>query len=194
MRISNIILDFDDTLVPSSKIKKSIMSEYFYRMTDDKNLVDQLLGNGGMNRYQIFDYILKDMNNFEQFKAEFFQDLDTKVDSAIARLPEEPFATELLELSISKGINCFLSSATPKANLERIIEFRKWKVFFKRINGSPISKIKFISNLVSYGYDTNNFVIFGDGNDDMLSAKAFNIEFIRAGKPGAIKNLIDRIK
>jgi phosphoglycolate phosphatase-like HAD superfamily hydrolase len=191
--IKGIIFDFDGTLVPSNEVKTKILIDFFSQLISDKPLVIKLVTEGQLNRYEIFDRIVKFTGSQGKDKTEFFNDLDFHLENAICNLPEKNGVTNLFSALRNNHYGTFLNSATPLATLEKIIDCRKWSPYFDLINGAPVKKSDFISIVLKLGYSNNELLVFGDGSDDEDSAKVHRIEFVSARSDDAIYQLMKKL-
>jgi phosphoglycolate phosphatase len=192
--IKGIIFDFDGTLVPSNEIKTKIFIDFFSQLISDKLLVTKLVTERQLNRYEIFDKIVKFTGSEGKDKTGFFNALDFQLENAICTMPEKNGVTKLFSALKSNNYGTFLNSATPLATLEKIIACRKWSTYFDLINGAPVKKSDFISDVLRLGYSNNELLVFGDGSDDEDAAKVHRIEFLSASSDDAIYHLIKKLE
>ena len=82
----------------------------------------------------------------------------------LALCPEMPGATPLL-LSLEIKLFCLLKHATPTAEIAPI-QNRGWDGLFEGIVGSPQNKVQTLRSIKEKGYENEEIVVIGDGEDD----------------------------
>ena len=85
----------------------------------------------------------------------------------------------------------FISSATPTNELNFICKQRKIAKYFQGIFGSPDSKSKHISSIITnYSLNNREIVYIGDSSSDLDAANTHNLTFI-ARLSGVSNNLVN---
>jgi phosphoglycolate phosphatase-like HAD superfamily hydrolase len=80
---------------------------------------------------------------------------------------------------LDEHIPLYVASATPVAELKRIIEGRQITGYFKDIYGSPASKGENIAHIVTGGgYDPQHVLMVGDALSDYQGAQQNSVPFI----------------
>lgn len=78
---------------------------------------------------------------------------------------------------------CFIISATPTEELEKIVKFKNLNGFFLKLYGSPKKKAQNYNELLNkFNITPDKTVYFGDTLNDLKFAKQKNINFISIGK------------
>lgn len=181
--IKAIIFDFDGVLVESVDIKTKAFARLFQSEGNDivKKVVDYHLQHGGTSRFEKFKYIY----NFilrRELTNEMFEDLCHKfsklVVEEVIKAPYVEGAQEFLD-RYSVIYKCFVSSATPQAEIENIIKRRQLQYYFAGIYGAPRKKADIVKEIISNKNLLPNEVIYiGDALSDYKAATSHGINFI----------------
>ncbi|MGB0370929.1 MAG: HAD family hydrolase [Opitutales bacterium] len=100
----------------------------------------------------------------------------------------------------NSSIPLFILSGTPEGELKEITEDKKIAHFFKKIIGTPTSKIEGLSNIMKEnGWSPGDLIFFGDAQADFDAAHHHGVEFIyrpsKASSPSPLpKNIIESFK
>lgn len=79
----------------------------------------------------------------------------------------------------------FIVSATPQAELDRIVAARRMAHYFQAVFGSPPDKAQTLHDVLGrFRIDRARAVLVGDGRADMAAAAAAGIRFIGRVRPG----------
>ena len=101
----------------------------------------------------------------------------------LALCPEMLGATPLLLSLRDKNFSVYLSTLTPTAEIAPIIQNRGWDGLFEGIVGSPQNKVQTLRSIKEKkGYENEEIVVIGDGEDDFLSAFENSVKFIPVGE------------
>jgi phosphoglycolate phosphatase-like HAD superfamily hydrolase len=181
--IKVIIFDFDGVIVESVNIKTQAFAELFKDEESDvvRRIIKYHLQNGGVSRYDKFRYIYAEILH-RPLPRETFEKLCNSfaslVFNGVVTTQYVPGAIEFLQ--DNKGrYRCFIASATPSDELEKILDRREITRFFERIFGAPITKdeaVKVILNLT--GVPPEDAVFLGDALSDFDAAQINNVPFI----------------
>lgn len=188
--IRAVVFDFDGTLVLSNEVKRKVLIQYFSDLVLENQKVIQLISEGKLNRYQIFDAISSVEKKCDISKNKFFETLNIALEEAICRLPLRDGALPCLTKLRDKEIRLYLSSATPRINLINIVNKKGLTGYFRKTNGSPTSKITFIHELLDQGISQSEMIIFGDGIDDKESANMCGVQFCSAVSDNSFNELL----
>lgn len=181
--IKAIFFDFDGVVVESVDIKTKAFIKLFEREGNDviKKVVKYHLKNTGISRYEKFRYIYKKILNRTLDDKEFnilcskFANL---VVDGVLKAPYVKGAKEFLK-NYNPVYKCFVVSATPKEELEEIIQKRDMGCFFKSIYGAPTKKSDAVRNvLIGERIDSNVAVYVGDALSDYKAAIDNFVHFI----------------
>lgn len=180
--IRAIILDFDGVILESVSIKSEAFQILFSSRPDHvKEIVDFHLHNGGMSRYDKFDYIYKNIYH-EPLPATTKHELSEKFSQLIFEkllvAPFVPGAKKFLT-DVHSYLPVFVVSATPEEELKRIVATRGLTSFFARIYGSPRKKCDCIKEILIQEEVPPEMVIFvGDARNDYDAAQCAGVRFI----------------
>ncbi|MCX6701242.1 MAG: HAD family hydrolase [Methanomicrobiales archaeon] len=186
--ISTIILDFDGVILESVTVKTEAFRTLFSFVPEHVDEIVQFhKDNGGMSRFDKFQYIYKNILK-EDLTQSKFNELSKKfvdiVFKEVIKAPYVPGAKEFLETYHSK-IPLYVVSATPEEELIQIIQKRGMSHYFKKVFGAPRKKAECISEIVKLTGSPPEYVIFiGDAKNDFEAARAAGVRFIGRIKPG----------
>jgi phosphoglycolate phosphatase-like HAD superfamily hydrolase len=202
-RCSDLMFDFDGVILDSIDVK----TQAFYQMYEKygKQIATKAMkhhkANGGMSRYEKFkiyhkQFLDKDISKAQMAKLD--RDFSEIIFNKLLKVEFIDGALDFLKLCKSKGKRCFLVSATPEAEIKKLVKQRKLAKFFTEIKGSPEAKAKNIAVLLNkYKIKSNDTVFFGDADNDLKAANANRVKFVPinyAKYPGSYKNFKKLIK
>jgi phosphoglycolate phosphatase len=185
--IATVVFDFDGTLVDSNAIKKQGFFAVVANHAGGDAMMQRALDEVDGDRRAIFDaYVALQAaaNSSQVHDAEsLVGEYSAYVDTAVAAAAEMPGATALLNGLRRHGKHLFLSSATPVASLQRIVERRGWSHLFDAIFGSPNSKRASLLQIrAATAAPSSALAVVGDGVDDRDSAAALGCPFFAVGE------------
>ena len=193
--VNAIIFDFDGVVLESLNVKTNAFKKLYepYGSDISKRVVEHHLENGGVSR---FDKIKFYHNIF------LGEDIDEKKIQKIAQKFSEMVVNEIMKVPFVDGAKqfiednykrylMFISSATPTNELNFICKQRKIAKYFQGIFGSPDSKSKHISSIITnYSLNNREIVFIGDSSSDLDAANTHNLTFI-ARLSGVSNNLVN---
>jgi phosphoglycolate phosphatase len=186
MRISTVVFDFDGTLVDSNAIKRQGFFDVVADEPANTARMKTVLATVQGDRHTIFkSYVeTRSASGIKGPDADAlvrrYSDL---VDSRVAEAPEMPGASHILRGLQHAGLSVFISSATPLANLARIIERRRWRDLCNGLYGHPNRKSDTLKAIcVQLGIDACSIAVVGDGEDDFDSAMSMGCSFFPVGE------------
>ena len=193
--VNAIIFDFDGVVLESLNVKTNAFKKLYepYGSDISKRVVEHHLENGGVSR---FDKIKFYHNIF------LGEDIDEKKIQKIAQKFSEMVVNEIMKVPFVDGAKqfiednykrylMFISSATPMNELNFICKQRKIAKYFQGIFGSPDSKSKHISSIITnYSLNNREIVFIGDSSSDLDAANTHNLTFI-ARLSGVSNNLVN---
>lgn len=181
---SIFIFDFDGVLVNSVEIKTNAFEELYKKYGDNivKKVIRHHTMNGGMSRYEKFKHYHQNFLEKKISKDEIKildKNFSNYVVNKVANSPEVEGATNFLN-RLYGNFSIFINSATPTAELKKIIDLRGWSHYFTRVLGSPDDKIANVQAILDYekNQSINDCVFFGDAESDYRAANYFGIDFI----------------
>jgi phosphoglycolate phosphatase-like HAD superfamily hydrolase len=143
--------------------------------------------NGGMSRFDKFDYIYKNILKkplTSQRKEELSDQFSILVFEKILSAPFVQGAYEFLK-KFHTSIPLYVVSATPEHELIQIISRRGLTPFFHGIYGSPRKKRDCILEIIEQtGTGHSDIIFVGDAKNDLDAAVETGIRFIGRKKPG----------
>ena len=178
--IKCIIFDFDDTLVWSEEIKKNTFLELAkeYGRVEEEYMME-LRNKNKYDRYEMFELFCNKFNI--QDKYDFLIDKYSKLSKkGIIKTSNLPGVVELLNyLYEHTNIKMFISSKSPKTDLDYFIKERKWDKYFNGVHGLPSNKTQHINKIkLDYNYKSNEILFIGDSIGDYNVSMKNNIYFI----------------
>lgn len=182
MEINNIIFDFDGVILDSHKIKtdafKIIFKEYGNNISIKAK--EFHLKNIGKNRMYKFKYILKNILKKKHFKKDIIKlnkNFSSYCDKKIDKI-EPPISLINFLKKNYKRKNFFISTGTPENVIKKIIKKKKLSKYFKKVYGSPKTKIEHIKKIIKDQNNKNKTIFIGDSKIDYLSSKKAGIKFL----------------
>ena len=182
--LKTIVFDFDGVLAESVAVKGEAFYDLYreYGPQIQDQVLDYHLGHGGVSRFDKIRYyeteLLGRPNPTDQevdYIAERFSSL---VEEKVTQSAWVTGAKEFLEAYHTK-IPLYVVSATPQAELERIIEKRDMSRYFKTIYGSPTKKPVHLNTIARENtYAPQDMVMIGDTISDYNAAKDVGTYFI----------------
>lgn len=184
MKYEAIVFDFDGVLAESVSIK----GDAFVKLYEDETLEiqDKVLRyhneNGGVTRYDKIRYYETELCArvcTEERVQELAQKFSDIVEQLVVQSAWVNGAKEMLEALKEKDTPLYVASATPQAELERIIIARGMEHYFKGIFGAPTKKDQHIRVIsAKNGYDLSAMLMVGDAITDYNAAKAAGTDFL----------------
>ena len=181
--IKAIIFDFDGVIVESVNIKSSAFGKIYHE--HGKIIVNKIinhhLANGGMSRFEKFRFYHKEYlgkNLSENELSEIGDQFSNFVLNKVISAPYVRGAYEFLS-EYYHTYDFYISTATPEAEIIKILEEKQLIDFFKKVYGSPENKNEHVRKIIRNGqYLLNEVVFVGDSPSDRDAASENNISFI----------------
>ncbi len=179
---SNVFWDFDGVIKESVDIKKkafiTLFSRYGPKVT--QKIVEHHYDNGGISRYEKFPLYLSWVN--EIVNDEKINYLDKQFRSIVVSNVVNSDWVPGADLFLKKNEylqKFYLVSATPQNEIEEIIDHLGMRYSFKKIFGSPVSKISAISTILKEdSLKFHDCIMVGDSISDYEAAQKNGISFI----------------
>jgi beta-phosphoglucomutase len=186
--VKSIIFDFDGVILESVSVKtEAFRSLFSFAPQHVEEIVRFHQDNGGMSRFDKFDYIYRNILREplpDQKRRNLSDEFSSLVFKKILEAPFVPGARELIE-KIYLSIPLFIVSATPQNELDAIITQRGLSPFFKRIYGSPRKKTDCIWEIVmSMDISPDAIIFIGDAKNDLDAALKTGVRFIGRTRQG----------
>lgn len=178
-----ILFDFDGVLAECMDVKTEAFAQLFEQYGEEvvKKVVDHHVKYGGISRYKKIEYYYdeylnkKISNNELNELAQKFSDL--VVNKVIAS--EWVKGAKVFLERYYKKIDLYVISGTPQEELHLIVNKRGMNKYFKGIFGSPITKPKHITRIISENnYDQEKVLYVGDSLSDYHDSQTAQVKFL----------------
>lgn len=178
------VFDFDGVIADSVEVKTNAFAKIYSQYGDDvvNSVIFHHRKHGGMNRFDKFNYyhdkfLGKTISPKElrvlsdRFSAIVVEDVIASKEIPGVKIFLEKFCTDK---------KCYINSATPEAEIYKIIGGRELKHYFEGVFGTPASKYTNLCKIhkLNPGMERNDFVFFGDSLSDLDAANQYGIYFI----------------
>ena len=177
-----VAFDFDGVIVESGPIKQEAFLALF---ADRPELHPRILEHHrrhlGVSRYDKLIWIHRELLGRE-LAPEELDELGRRyselvVDRVLA-CPLVAGADELLR-ALAGRIPSFVVSATPQEELERIVELRGLRRYFREVRGTPGVKSAILAELMAnHALAADEMLMVGDGLSDYLAARQAGVPFV----------------
>ena len=179
MTFENIIFDFDGVILESHKIKNRAFHQLFlpYGKKIAKMTHEYHLRNLGKSRFIKFRYIIKKILN-QNVTKEKLNSLSVKFNKlSFEKICNLKISNSLLNYfkTINKNTNLYISTGTPQKLIEKILKKKKIYKYFKKVYGSPLTKIQHINQIKKNKKKT---IFIGDSYEDFISCKKTKVKVI----------------
>lgn len=181
--IKVIIFDFDGVIVESLDVKTRAFAELFKDKGEEivQQVMDYHLQNGGVSRYEKFRHIYSEIlkqplpkQEFERLCSEFSE----LVFDGVVLCPYVPGVLDFLQNRLETYL-LYVASATPREELNRILDSRGIAHYFKQAFGAPIGKDEAVRIILEETRVFPEEVLFiGDALSDYEAAHMNSVRFI----------------
>jgi phosphoglycolate phosphatase-like HAD superfamily hydrolase len=176
-----IIFDFDGVILESVDTKTSAFSKLYESHGErvQKAVVMHHVANAGIPRFEKIAYYHSAFLGVSLSKhdvnllADQFADL---VFDAVVASPYVKGAEEFLR-DYSTRIPCYVASATPTEELQKIIDIKDLTQYFKAVLGSPRKKAELIKEIMQKNHHQSALMI-GDSINDYDAAVEAEVSFL----------------
>lgn len=177
-----ILLDFDGVIVESVGIKdrafEALYSDYPETL---ERIMEYHLSHNATIRFEKFRYIAEKILHQpysvqeEERLSKAFAEL---VSQKIIECPFVEGAIDFLE-TFSVQVPLYLVSMSPQAELDRILEARQLKSYFKKVYAFPMKKSEAFQEIIANEQCLpENIVYIGDTPEDYQAAQVTNVPFV----------------
>ena len=176
-----IIFDCDGVILDSNHLKSDAMGEAVAHYGPElvARFVSYHKENGGISRYEKFDYFLKKM--VKKYTEEEYKNLLSKlsglVKAKLVDVPPTKGAFEFIERACQKS-DLYIVSGGDQSELREVFGRRDMAKYFKDIFGSPTSKIDHCKNILRSLRHDESALLIGDSRLDYLAAKSCGFDFV----------------
>ena len=179
MKIKQIIFDFDWLILNSHNVK----TKGFYKLFQNygnliaKKAESYHLKNVGVSRFKKFKFILNNYLNekITKIKLENLSKKFNKICLKEIYKLKIPYPLKIFLMKNHKNFDFYISTATPELEIRKIAKRIKINKYFKKIYGSPRTKVSHIINIKKNKKKT---IFIGDSYEDYKSSKKTNTKFI----------------
>lgn len=186
------VFDFDGTLVKSNEIKHEAFKSFAEKLVpQSERIMAKVLANSRGDRYSIWRKFLSEIDwqlenrDFNLLLNEFSAELNCMVVNSA----EVDGAAECLLRLRQQKVYIAVNSATPLQDLKLVFEKRRWSPLIDDLFGAPSSKIDNMKKIfIKTGFDCEHVAVFGDGEDDLLSATRAGCRFYPVGEARGVEN------
>ncbi len=181
--IKVIIFDFDGVISESVGVKAKGF-EMLYKPFGD-NIVSKVLShhfdNGGVSRYEKLYYYHEKFLKSKLTDDELNELSQRFSDFVVSKIIEAPYVKGAIEFLKSNYSNFdfFISTGTPKKEIDVILNSKNINHYFKDVFGSPEKKILHIKKIIEKNnYIKNDIIFIGDSIQDKIAAVDQKITFV----------------
>lgn len=180
--LKGLIFDFDGVILESVDIKGEAFRELFCAYPEHlKEILAYHYANGGVPRFDKFRYIYGNILNKHLSEEEFRSLCDRFAAFSYQKVLEAPFVpgAEQLLTECAGKYDLYIVSGTPDEEINKIVDGRGLRVFFKGVYGSPKDKKYWTGRILKEGrYLPEQVLWVGDALSDWEAAKGFGIRFV----------------
>ena len=196
-----VVFDFDGTLVDSNRIKQEGFYAVVKNVPNGAGVLDELFASATVgDRYDIFRRFAERIGSAQGYRdgaawaALLAQRYTDRCEALIATCPERPGAEAALLRLRESGRAVYISSATPEADLIRLVRRRGLDVLFNGVLGGPRGKAENLRQIMAReGVKADEVAVIGDGEDDRRAAAEVGCPFIAVGRAIAESGTLDEI-
>lgn len=189
MGIRSMVFDFDGTLVRSEAIKRRVFYEVTARLGDVSEIVEAVLASPQAgDRWTILRAIVERAlaggavpvtTTTERLAAELAEEYTRRCQAQIAICEEVPGAHDALRELSSGGRALFVNSGTPMVSLEKVLELRSLRSYFRAVYGRPGTKWENLTAILERtGADPTEVLCVGDQDEDRVVAREAGCHFV----------------
>lgn len=182
MTMKAIVLDFDGTIVESVPIKDEAFDKLFKDYPEHLDAIGAYhLNHNATIRFEKFRYITEKI-----LGQEYTEEIGRKLSDEFSRLVFEQIvhcplvegAEDFLKYFYGK-VPLYLASVSPAEELDKILNARRLKHYFKNVYAFPRTKKDVIEDVVENEVAVPETIVFiGDSPEDFQAAKATGAYFI----------------
>jgi phosphoglycolate phosphatase-like HAD superfamily hydrolase len=192
LNVKVIILDFDGVILESQGIKDWAFEELF----KDSNKLEEILAyhtaHKATIRFEKFKHITEDILGQKytpDLKDKLSQEFSNLVFEKLTDCPFVDGVVDFLDYYTHK-VPLYVASVNPHDDLEKIIEMRDLKKYFKRIYAHPWRKEKAIRDILREEHISSCDAVFiGDSYEDYLAAKDAGVVFIGRSSNNSLQSI-----
>lgn len=178
-----ILFDFDGVLCDSNGLKGDAFAALYAGEAPEVQAAIRAFhhANGGMPRREKLRRFECDILGRAADEARIDALVDrfaAVVEQAVVRCPAIPGAAAFLAAHAGR-LPLFVISATPHAEMQRIVDARGLRGCFAEVYGSPPGKAETASSIITrHGFRRERVVFVGDAVQDITAATALGLPFV----------------
>lgn len=183
-KISILALDFDGVILESNDIKHQAFKKIFSRYPEKLDeLMNYHMAHPATVRFEKFEHAAKSILQLEGPAAEkiinaWADEFENLTEEAILNCDFVVGAHDFLN-HFQGEMPIYLLSATPTQILDKILEKRDLKKYFKRVHGGPLNKAELLEEISSLEKVSPEEILFiGDSPSDLVAAQIASTQFI----------------
>lgn len=190
-----VFWDFDGVIKESVLVKANAFHALFapYGPAIADRVRAHHLDNGGMSRYDKLPLYLKwaGLPESDEMMREFSVKFSRLVENAVVESDWVPGVQSVLSARPDEAI-FVLITATPQAEIERIVDRLAIRRHFARILGAPMRKAAGIrSTLTDLGIPPESALVIGDSREDLAAARQCGVPFLLRRTPENARSMPD---
>ncbi len=177
-----VFFDFDGVVLDSANIKDRAFRDLFAHLPElQEQILEHHREHLGRSRFEKFDWIYRVLlgRELEPDESAALGDRFSELcEEEMLSCPFVPGACDLLE-ALQGRIDCWLVSATPQEDLDRLVDRRRLRGYFREICGWPPAKTAVFAGLMSrHDLAPDEVLSIGDGLSDYRAARATGVHFV----------------
>ena len=178
-----LIFDFDGVILQTVDLKTDAFADLYapYGAAVQRQVIAYHQAHGGISRYEKFRVWERELLGRSPSEADIerlAQRFSELVFEKVLAAPFVPGARAYLE-HWHQRVPCFVCTGTPDAEMQRIIDARGFRPWFREVYGSPRRKPEIIRYLLKkHELDAAQVRFFGDATTDYDAAQATEVPFV----------------
>ncbi len=184
-----VFFDFDGVVADSVQVKAEAFSIMFkqYGKEIESAVVRHHLSNGGIPRKQKIDFYYREYLNRELEPSTLERLADEFSNMVVDQVVAAPLirgVLEALETLRECGVPAYVISGTPHDEMNRIVERKKLRGFFREVHGSPLSKSDIAFDILQHNsLEPGHCLFIGDAMVDYRTAMDTGMHFLGIVSP-----------
>lgn len=174
-----IFWDFDGVIKKSNQVKNDAFFNLFdgIKLEQKKFILNHHLRNQGLSRFKKIPLYMNYLGiNTEDKNVHLYLSKFSKL--VFDGVVNSDWVEGVIKI-LSEFQESILVTATPQDEIEKIVEKIEISKFFKKIYGSPKTKIECIENYIQdKDLDLGNCLLIGDSKSDLDCANHFKMNFL----------------
>lgn len=178
-----VIFDCDGVILDSNFIKIQVMEKALIALHDNRSEINECVSyfaaNFGLTRFKHVEKFIDAFLTIDDSKKEMFRDKLLELYSFGCELlyPTSEITPGFLAFKGRLNLPCFVASGSEQNQLRMTLRLKGLANSFKKILGSPTSKVENI-NFLKTSNEFSSYVLIGDSVQDYESSKKAGIDFI----------------